>query len=481
MQQAIACKCEAGFCSVRNRELPKSMMTQCAAGHGDAVSAMLEVIDAGREKRRLAAAAAFQNGKTIRVRRHAPKPREPVGTAMEGNISRILKLKTGKGCGCSTLVTKMNAWGIRGCEANRVEIVDTLMQHREKMQISFAASAFAMAKEIGIVDSLKLGAKLVGDLIEMKDVSREAEIAGCNWLLDKSIEDVGRSRPRKVARKSHRSGRRESRLPLIGIPIDREKLQSHIMYHIMPLSGDTEWVWRRHCDWLREVRHQFNGRLIVGIVTPGEQDAWSYCPQDAVVEALSGLDAEFIIAPNDTGNRKNRKHARQGKGEGVLFPQMLGKLQTSDPNQVAFYGHCKGVTRPQTPLGSPIHLWAEAMFETVFRNHNAAVNALDTHGICGSFRMPGGYRDGGPGIGSNPFFSGTFFAMRLVDVFVRNWQYLPTHYGCVEQWPRLNFEMQTQAACLFFDNVTNLYDDAYWRSEVTPAFEQWKQARGVTE
>lgn len=270
-------------------------------------------------------------------------------------------------------------------------------------------------------------------------------------------------------------------LPLVSVPIDRSKLQSHIMYHIMPLSGDTEWVWRRHCDWLREVRHQFNGRLIVGIVTPGDQDAWSYCPPDTVVEALSGLDAEFITAPNDTGNRKNRKHARQGKGEGVLFPQMLEKLQTSDLNHVAFYGHAKGVTRPQTPLGSPIHLWAEAMFETVFRNHNAAVNALDTHGICGSFRMPGGYRDGGPGIGSNPFFSGTFFAMRLVDVFVRNWQYLPTHYGCVEQWPRLNFEMQTQAACLFFDNVTNLYDDAYWRSEVTPAFEQWKQARGVTE
>ncbi len=155
MQQAIACKCEAGFCSVRNRELPKSMMSQCAAGHGDAVSAMIEVIDAGREKRRLAAAASFQNGKTIRVRRHVTKPHEPVGTSLEGNISRILKLKTGKGCGCSTLVTKMNAWGIRGCEANRVEIVDTLMQHREQMQISFAASAFAMAKEIGIVDSLR--------------------------------------------------------------------------------------------------------------------------------------------------------------------------------------------------------------------------------------------------------------------------------------------------------------------------------------
>jgi hypothetical protein len=267
--------------------------------------------------------------------------------------------------------------------------------------------------------------------------------------------------------------------PLIGVPINRDKLQSHILYHVMPLSGDTEWVWRRHCNWLREVRQNFNGRLIVGIVTPGQEDAWSYCPSEAVQEALAGLDAEFITAPNDTGTGRKRKHARRGKGEGVLFPQMLAKLKTSDPDQIAFYGHCKGVTRPQTPLDSAIHLWADAMFECLFRNHEEAVNALDSHGVCGSFRMPGGYADGGPGIGSNWFFSGTFFAMRLADVFSRNWQKVPTHYGCVEQWPRLNFQRDTQAACLFFDNVTNLYDDHYWKSEVTPAFQKWKEEHGT--
>jgi hypothetical protein len=119
------------------------------------------------------------------------------------------------------------------------------------------------------------------------------------------------------------------------------------------------------------------------------------------------------------------------------------------------------------------------MFETVFRNHAGVVAALDTNGVCGSFRMPGGYRDGGPGIGSNWFYSGTFFGIRLVDAFRRNWEYMPTHYGCVEQWPRLNFERDTQAACLFFDNVTNLYDEAYWKNEVTPAFEQWKREHGT--
>lgn len=277
----------------------------------------------------------------------------------------------------------------------------------------------------------------------------------------------------------HTGGRKHNfvNIPLIGQPINRERLQSHIIYHIMPLAGETEWVWRRHCKWLREVRHNFNGRLIVGIVTPGAGDAWHYCPPVSVMQELEGLNAEFIEAPNDTGNAKNRKRVRQGIGEGVLFPKMLEMLSTDDPDQVAFYGHCKGVSRPQAAPDSASHIWAEAMFETVFRNHDAAVAALDTHGVCGSFRMPGGYRDGGPGIGSNWFYSGTFFGMRLVDTFRRRWQYMPTHYGCVEQWPRLNFDKTTQSACLFFDNVNNLYDDTYWQTTITPAFEKWKSER----
>jgi len=273
-----------------------------------------------------------------------------------------------------------------------------------------------------------------------------------------------------LARMNHR--------PLIGKPINRDRLQSHIIYHVMPLAGDTEWVWRRHCDWLREVRSEWAGRLVIGIVTPGPSDEWKYCPPDAVREALSGLDAEFIEAPNDTGGGKKR--VRQGIGEGVLFPKMLGMLKTSSPDQVAFYGHCKGVSRPRSPLDSAVHLWAEAMFETVFRNRDAAISALDTHGVCGSFRMRGGYRDGTPGIGSFWFFSGTFFGIRLADAFKTNWDYMSPHYGCVEQWPRLNFDQHTQSACLFFDEVTNLYDEQYWKSVVTPAFEKWKERRCST-
>lgn len=390
---------------------------------------------------------------------------------------------------CMELAQQMNDWGVDACRLKINDIVQDMLP-RAKAWITQNKPWMAILipdaiEEIGITIKLKwdiskaidTAATLIASKREFrlkaKQTSSNHGKIGCNTCGKARSPTSKINRPRGSSRASFCP-------PIIGSPINRDRLQSHILYHVMPLAGDTEWVWRKHCNWLREVRSQFNGRLIIGIVTPGQSDAWSYCNPEVVREALSGLDAEFIEAPNDTGNHTHRKHARQGVGEGVLFPKMLKLLETSDPDHVAFYGHCKGVTRPQTPTDAAIHRWADAMFETLFRNHDAAVDALDTHGVCGPFRMRGGYRDGGPGIGSNWFYSGTFFGMRLVDVFSRKWEYVPGHYGCVEQWPRLNFDQKTQSACLFFDGVTNLYDEQYWKSVVTPAFEQWKNNHGTS-
>jgi adenine/guanine phosphoribosyltransferase-like PRPP-binding protein len=128
--------------------------------------------------------------------------RELVGTALESRIERTLKLKTGEGCNCKTLVNEMNQWGIEGCKKNRQYIIDTLMQHRVELSVSFASSAVSFAKSMGVVDSFKLGTKLVADFVMMKDVPLEAEIAGANWLLDKAIDDVTASNKLSAARRS---------------------------------------------------------------------------------------------------------------------------------------------------------------------------------------------------------------------------------------------------------------------------------------
>lgn len=391
----------------------------------------------------------------------SPRSKERVGSALKSRISWFHTLKSSSTCNCQPLANDMDSWGLTGCESHREIIVSKLMENRDLLAESLSGFP-AVHSIIGWVLHTKLADSVLNK--------------GANWLLDQALADV-RSQPKQIILpRVNKPNYQPLKTPLIGIPIDRDKIVSHILYHIMPISGDTEWVWRRHCKWIREIRHLYNGRLIIGVVTPGLNDSFQYFPPEAVKEALEGLDAEFILAPNDTG-RGRHKPVRQGSGEGVLFPKMLEKIKTSDSNHIALYGHCKGVTRPNTPLDGAVHLWAEVMFETVFRNQQSVVSALDTNGVCGSFRMPGGYKDGQPGIGSNWFFSGTFFGMRLVDVFNRNWSYLPTHYGCVEQWPRLNFHKDQQSACLFFDNVKNLYDEDYWKTVITPAFNEWKSQR----
>ena len=177
------CKCElSGFCSVRNIALKPTLQMICRENK-PRIDAMLK----GE-----APPAKEGGGRSHKV----SCQREAVGTALESRIERTLKLKTGKGCGCQKLVDKMNAWGISGCQANRREIIDTLMIHRQEMGVSFAQSAFNFAASMGVMESLKLGTKLLLDLVDQKDIPHEAELAGCNWLLDRAIEDATRKTPK---------------------------------------------------------------------------------------------------------------------------------------------------------------------------------------------------------------------------------------------------------------------------------------------
>ncbi len=379
---------------------------------------------------------------------------------------------------CFDLARRMNNWGVSGCRNNLDKIVADILPRAMEWLKNEHSWAYALLPNV--VSELAASIRIRSDVNKAIDIAEstfsDRKAKNLNLYTGKKSGGCNcgskGTKPTLVKRNAGLLN-----LPLYGEPIDRSKLVSHIMYHVMPLAGSTEWVWRRHCNWLREVRQNYNGRLIIGVVTEGRNDYFKYFHPDVVKEELKGLDAEFILAPNDTGSARKVKKERQGIGEGVLFPKMLETLKTDDPNEVIFYGHCKGVTRPDSTPDRAVHLWAEAMFETLFRNKDAAISALDTSGVCGPFRMPGGYKDGQPGIGSRWFFSGTFFATRSVDAFRRNWQYLPGHYGCVEQWPRLNFNLRTQSSCLFFDNVHNLYDEEYWKTKVTPAFEKWKEDR----
>lgn len=251
--------------------------------------------------------------------------------------------------------------------------------------------------------------------------------------------------------------------PLIGIPIDRSRLKKHLIYHILPLGGNAEWIWRRQLDWIREVRNQFNGKIIIGISTKSIKKSfrevesgveWSWKSPAEVQDASKDLEASFIITPNKT------------KGEGNTFLRAMMQLESEDPDEAIFYGHSKGVTRFDHPRESPPHWWTSAMFDTVIRNQDEVIAALDESGICGAFRTNG--------VGHPWHFSGTFFALRSADVFRRNWEDLGKYYGSVEMWPSEIFSRE-ESACLFLDQASNLYDEQYWTNTVFKELTTWRK------
>jgi hypothetical protein len=374
-------------------------------------------------------------GKTKTVA-EKPVPTKGPGTELTA-IFASMGITENAGCNCKLIADEMNRDGSAGVRSKREYYADLLAESAKQ------ATTLQWARVIA------------------------AGYLSCGALVDESV--------RRAEAPAFVKERIANRPPLIGVPIDRRKIVSHIIYHVMPVAGPTEWVWRRHLQWLTEVRHKFNGRLIIGIVTEGKKDHWKYMPPEAVREATAGLDAEYVESPNHVGRK-----SRTGLGEGALYPLLLGRLETNNPNEIAYYGHCKGVTREDVPT-APSHIWAEAMFDTLFRNQASVEKALDTYGVCGPLRMRGGRHQpvGSPGVGPHWFFSGTFFAMRLVDVFRRNWKQLPPHYGNVEQWPRLNFDMDSETACVFLDDVQNLYDETYWLKTVTPALRHWRLMNGA--
>jgi len=372
-----------------------------------------------------------------------------IGTGVGGRLIEMFKAHGFEACeACYELAHRMNEWGPEGCRTNLEMIVADILPR-------------ALIWER---DKVGWWAKLLPESVTEAAIKLMVEQAiatakPLEWVAEPKpvVNRAVRHDPRKFVTRVTDSNWQ----PLIGVPIDRSKLVTHMLYHFMPLNDQSEAVWRRHADWIREVRGDFNGRLLVGITSKGqEKPGHVLMPPDTVMDALQGLDAEFIVEPN---------HPQIGEGQ--TFPKMLAAIQTQNPNEVFFYGHSKGVTRPtdETP-----QLWAKASFDTLFRNRVEAISALDSVGVVGAFRMPGGKAVNLPGLGPWWFFSGTFFAVRSVDAFKRNWSSLPKHYGCVEQWPRLNFDRLTETRCLFHDETANLYDANYWRETVTPAFEKWK-------
>lgn len=258
-------------------------------------------------------------------------------------------------------------------------------------------------------------------------VSKEYGLACCRYCLDRSIER-----------------------PLDEMPEIRTR---NLLYHVCPFPGNG--VWQRNVEQIRKRMSLFNGRRAVAIVTgPGLEHP------DAVRRAFGDDVGDYLILPNDPKLREAK----------TLVP-LLERVQTTDPREVTFFGHTKGVTRPVNP-GVTVHRWADLMYESCLDDWEAVAKVLSSHVSAGSFLKVG---SGFQGSASRWHYSGTFWWVRNSTLFSRDWRKIDQQWWGAESYLSLHVR-QEEAGCLFHRGkvpTLDLYSFEYMRDVVEPEWEKW--------
>lgn len=251
----------------------------------------------------------------------------------------------------------------------------------------------------------------------------------------------------------------------------------NLLFHIMP-TGDG--LWRKSTKQLLRRMNLFNGKKVIAILTdsgpltihvpPGgtvPDDIRTNChhfePPGAVIDLFKGHDCQFIITPNDPNLREVK-----------TFHPLFRSIENTNPNEVLFYGHAKGATRP---LGHVAHAWARALFEINLDYWPYIERILQEYPACGPFlRSIHGWAESY----SDYHFAGSMWWMRCRDLFLKpDWHKIDRFWSGIESWPSLKF-LRSQVHCLiheFYKPGPGLYDWNYWLEEVEPDLKKFREER----
>lgn len=225
----------------------------------------------------------------------------------------------------------------------------------------------------------------------------------------------------------------------------------NLIYHVWPVKRS---IWRWNLEQLVKRIDIFNGKRIIGIV----YDDLSENPEE-VMNLLTEHGCEFIVQPNSN------------LGETITFPHMLQKVASSNPNELTFYGHAKGV-KYRDHLPNEILCWTETQYRVSLDNWLMVKEHMEHFALTGPFRMLGRFKTH-RNLG-DWHYSGTNFWMRHSATFTRDCFNIPQFYGGVEAWPGIYFK-KLETGCLFLDNLRQLpYNSSFWSSLAYPALRDWE-------
>lgn len=234
-------------------------------------------------------------------------------------------------------------------------------------------------------------------------------------------------------------------------------LDRHLVYHLLPVSGND--VWRRSVDQLRLRWGLFNGRKVIAIATGASGSL--RLDSSAEVQEYLPPDCEVVEVPNDPSLR-----------EVVSWRSLWGRvLEGANDEDAVFYAHAKAVTRPIDP-GNSCQWWASLAYSLHLDHWPVVAEQLTQYPITGAFKKIG---DGFRTSSSSWHYSGTFFWVRVGDFRARPWQTVePIWYG-TEAWPGLAYRSD-EAGCLFLEDTVaqlDLYSPSYWTRVVRPMYTDW--------
>jgi len=183
-----------------------------------------------------------------------------------------------------------------------------------------------------------------------------------------------------------------------------EPMKKNLLYYMYPVDSP---MLHFNIRKLSEVQDVFDRKIIYAGL---DENTISELEVKQLLELYGIKDAELRIRENDPQ-----------LGDGAFFVNMLAEVKSTDPNEVSFFAHAKGVSPNRKNKVWEESTWIERMYELNFTHMNRIESRLRLYPCVGAFKV-GQHKHSVP---APWYYAGTFFWFNHKKVFERKDWFIP--------------------------------------------------------
>jgi uncharacterized HAD superfamily protein len=234
----------------------------------------------------------------------------------------------------------------------------------------------------------------------------------------------------------------------------------HLCYCIYPVSGNG--TWQLNIDRLLPHLGLFDGRRRIAVLTHSPATRHPLDSVETVRRYILDRAAddrfEFFDRPNNPSLR-----------EGEVWGELFEPLRSSGANGLAFFAHSKAVTREP---GNGAHIWRDIMYRALLGEWSRVAEMLRKFPLVGCFKHVGVNFLRTP---SRWQFLGSFYWLKLSEMFKRDWRRTDPNWCAVETWPGLHYRPEEGGMLFPTYEMGNLHPyDARLMQRMEREFEAWR-------